>query len=86
MAPRGWTTVEQKEFLQEELKEYIKIGSKEYRKRWPTLYQKWAQRWPERLTALPGVPADRSLTNDQATVLAKAWVRRQKVSMRLSSP
>ncbi|KAF8131971.1 hypothetical protein EV363DRAFT_1079593, partial [Boletus edulis] len=51
--PPGWTTAEQKAFLMEELKEYVRIGSKEYKKRWPTFYQKWGQRWPERATTLP---------------------------------
>lgn len=83
MPPHGWTTKEQKEFLNEELKEYIKIGSRKYRKNWTTLFQKWAQHWPERQTALPNIPADHALTVDQDALLAKAWEKRQEVSILL---
>ncbi|KAF8123595.1 hypothetical protein EV363DRAFT_1070893, partial [Boletus edulis] len=82
MPPRGWTTKEQKDFLDVELLEYLKVGGKGYKKRWTTLWQKWSQRWPERLTALPDVPADRPLSDEQASILAQAWEKRQRQWMR----
>ncbi|KAF8138621.1 hypothetical protein EV363DRAFT_1104328, partial [Boletus edulis] len=82
MPPPGWTTPEQKAFLTEELKEYVKVGGKEFKRRWPTLYQKWSQRWPERVTALPDVLPTQPLTDEQGAVLAKAWDKRQKQWMR----
>ncbi|KAF8415324.1 hypothetical protein L210DRAFT_3768454 [Boletus edulis BED1] len=78
MPPRGWTTKEQKDFLDVELLEYLKVGGKGYKKRWTTLWQKWSQHWPERLTALPDVPADRPLSDEQASILAQAWEKCQR--------
>ncbi|KAG9311843.1 hypothetical protein JVU11DRAFT_8094 [Chiua virens] len=69
MAPPGWTTLDQKKFLELELPEYIKLGTKAYKKKWPTLYQNWSDRWPERATALPDMPPDQLLMDNQAIIL-----------------
>ncbi|KAG6371365.1 hypothetical protein JVT61DRAFT_9573 [Boletus reticuloceps] len=78
MPPCGWMTKEQKDFLEVELLEYLKVGGKGYKKRWTTLFQKWSQCWPEHLTALPDVPADRLLSDEQALILAQAWEKCQR--------
>ncbi|KAF8136190.1 hypothetical protein EV363DRAFT_1158432 [Boletus edulis] len=73
MAPAGWATPEQKAFLEEELKEYIKVGDgKAFKKSWPGLFQRWRARWPEQATALPDVPLGQGLDEGQNRVLNEA--------------
>ena len=76
--PAEWTTPEQKAFLLEELVAFKWIGGKHYTKHWQTLFQKWSQRWPERLSTLPGIPDDSALTDGQKETLATAVLKRQK--------
>lgn len=73
-----WTTDEQKAFLQDELVMFKQIGGRKYTKQWSFLFQKWFQRWPERSTALPGIPADAILTEQQKDILSDAVLQRQK--------
>ena len=79
MVPAGWTTPEQKAFLEEELKEYVRLGGKAYKKSWPGLFQRWKDRWPEQATALLGVPLGQKLDKGQNCVLKEAVERRHKV-------
>ena len=67
-------------FLKEELKEYVRIGSKAYKKCWPSLFQRWKDLWPEQATALPDVPLGQELDEGQNRVLKEAVDKRHKVS------
>ena len=80
MAPAGWATPEQRAFLEEELKEYVQIGSKAYKKCWPGLFQRWKDLWPEQATALPDVPLGQELDEGQNRMLKEAVDKRHKVS------
>ncbi|KAG9311390.1 hypothetical protein JVU11DRAFT_8501 [Chiua virens] len=75
--PTEWTTREQKAFLIEELPAFKKIGGRRYALQWPDLYNHWFQKWPECPLALPNVPVDATLTQEQGDILAKAIERRQ---------
>lgn len=76
--PSEWTTPEQKAFLMEELVVFKHIGSKHYTKHWPTLFRKWSEKWPKRLTALPGIPDDAELADQQKETLTVAISKRHK--------
>ncbi|KIJ04500.1 hypothetical protein PAXINDRAFT_22208 [Paxillus involutus ATCC 200175] len=78
MSRKTWTSEAQKDFLMEELSQYLEIGGKDYGKHWPKLFQRWAEQWPERATALPNIPAEQPLTDEQANLLAAAVEKRQK--------
>lgn len=75
--PLPWTIDEQKAFLEEELVTFKQVGSKHYTKRWPTLFQKWAQKWPERRVVFPDMLEDAQLTEEQSKTLAQAVLCRQ---------
>ena len=79
MAPAGWTTPEQRAFLEEELKEYVRLGGKAYKKSWPSLFQRWRDRWPEQATALLGIPLGQELDEGQNHVLNEAVKKCHKV-------
>ena len=79
MAPAGWTTPEHRAFLEEELKEYVRLGGKTYKKSWPGLFQRWRDCWPEQATALPGVPLGQELDEGQNHVLNEAVEKHHKV-------
>lgn len=76
--PSEWTTPDQKAFLMEELVSFKHIGGKYYTKHWPTLFRRWSEKWPECLTALPGIPDDADLTDQQKETLTAAILKRQK--------
>ena len=75
--PSTWTTNEQKAFLKEELVRFKQIGGKHYTKRWPILYKKWGEKWPERCVVFPSIPVDVELTEDQHKILSLAVLCRQ---------
>ncbi|KIK75809.1 hypothetical protein PAXRUDRAFT_29039 [Paxillus rubicundulus Ve08.2h10] len=76
--PSPWTTDKQKAFLEEGLVMFKQIGGKCYTKQWPTLFQKWAQKWPERRLVFPNVTEDAQLTEEQSKTIAQAVLCRQQ--------
>jgi len=80
MPRKEWTTPEQKQFLQAELLRYNNMVTKEYNRHFPTIFQDWCKRWPERATTFPELAVDALLTSKQEETLAEALSKRQDVS------
>jgi hypothetical protein len=82
MAPSGWSTNDQSEWLTHKLTEYSMHSSpRDYNARfWPGLFETWFQRWPERAVKFPEIDLGTSLTTEQEAVVNVAVGKRQQVS------
>ena len=76
--PSPWTTDEQRAFLEEELVTFKRIGGRRYTKQWPALFQRWAQKWPERCVVFPDLADDAQLTEEQGKIHTQAVLCRQQ--------
>lgn len=74
MPPAKWTTMEQYQWLQEQLLEYATLRNseaKDYTVFWPKINLHWFSTWPERAILFPDIPIDVMLTEEQkATEIA----------------
>ena len=80
MPRKEWTTPKQKQFLQAELPRYNNMVTKEYNRHFPTFFQDWCKRWPERATAFPELAVNTLLTSKQEETLAEALSKRRDIS------
>ncbi|KAG2053532.1 hypothetical protein BDR06DRAFT_1008669 [Suillus hirtellus] len=74
MPPAKWTTMEQYQWLQEQLPEYATLHNseaKDYMVFWPKINLHWFCTWPERVILFPDIPIDVMLIEEQkATEIA----------------
>ena len=76
MAPQGWSTTSQKEFLTGFMAQYLEAAvKKKYQRFWPLLFEEWFAKFPEPVP--PMQPGEEKLTPEQ--LRGNAITKRQKV-------
>ena len=85
MPASQWTTMEQAEWLQERLPQYMTehLKDKDYSHFWPVLHAEWFKQFPEEAVTFPDIPTDTLLAEQNAAVdTAKA--KRKSVSLSIT--